>query len=156
MDSDTQNSCQELPECPYNCPYDPSKEEREEVSGVISEEEIEEEVPSPELTMTAIMRETDHKGELHFQNVWQTDFGPKVGVESKPEYSEVFNELDWEKAHHKWNSDRVSDTNMWEVDLDAVMYVSFYFVRNQIDVTIDDEVREKYLRSQEGLPLEID
>lgn len=144
---------QSIPECPYNCPYDPSEEERQLVEDAVVEREIAD-VDFEDRVMTAIIRDTDLEGDVHFQKVWESDFGPKVGVKSQPEFSEVFDQLDWEKSHHKWNSDRVTGTDMWEVDLDSIMYVAFYFVREDIDVTIDDEVREKYLRQMENLPLE--
>lgn len=156
----TNQEKQQIPECPYNCPYDPAKDERQEVEEPISECEIAKEVQSgnesPEEAMTAILRTSDYEGDVHVDTLWETNFGPKVGIKSQPEYAEVFNELDWEKAHHKWNSERVTDTEMWEVDLDALMYVCFFFLNEGVDVTIDDDIREQYIRSQEGKSVNVD
>lgn len=151
---------QQIPECPYNCPYDPSKEERQDVEEPISECPIEKDVPKPEPDstgdMTAILRTSDYEGDVHVDQIWDTNFGPKVGIQSEPEYAEVFNNLDWEKAHHKWNSERVTDTEMWEVDLDALMYVCFFFLNEGVDVTIDDGIREAYMRHEEGQSLDLE
>lgn len=140
---------QERPKCPYNCPYAPSKDERPEVEDAISESEISEEECSFKEPMTAIIRSSDYEGDVHVDTLWETKFGPKVGIKSQPEYADVFNELDWERAHHKWASERTENTEMWEVDLDALMYVCFFFLDEGVDVTIDDGIRESYLEHLE-------
>lgn len=158
MASDSQSEegkeCQETPRCPYNCPYSPSKEDRQEVEDPVDERDIEEQ-SLDEVAMT-IIRNSDHEADVHFKKVWDTKFGPKVGITSTKEHADVFDELDWNKAHHKWGSERVEDTNMWEADLDSLMYVAFHFVRQGYDVTVDDQVRKNYLLWEEGLPLVLD
>lgn len=143
---------QEKPKCPYNCPYKPSNEERPDVEDPVSESEIEA-CPNTD-SMTAVIRSSDYEGDVHIKTLWQTQFGPKVGIKSDPEYADVFNRLDWEIAHHKWNSQRTKGTEMWEVDLDALMYVCFFFVEQGVDVTIEDDIREKYIDEMEDVPVQ--
>lgn len=146
--------CQETPRCPYNCPYSPSKEDRKAVEDPVEERDIGGD-SLDEVAMT-IIRNSDHEADIHFKIVWDTKFGPKVGVTSTKEHADVFEELDWDEAHHKWSSERTKGTEMWEVDLDSLMYVAFYFVRNDYDVTFEDQVRKNYLLHKEGLPLVLD
>jgi hypothetical protein len=151
------------PECPYNCPYDPMNPQRPEYvdstieSDIVAQRpEIRSEIDSSESqvsegeVMTAIIRQTRSEAEVHFQNVWQTNWGTKVGVKSKPEYSDIFSEeLEWDVAHQKWNTDRVQDTEMWEIDASAVFYVASVFSIRDIDLTIDDEVHTAYIEAVE-------
>lgn len=146
----------ELPECPYNCPYSPTKEERPDYDTEAEVSEITEEVYEEEAIMGAILRSTDHETEIHFQNVWQTDFGLKVGVTSTKQHKDIFNDLEWEKSHHRWKTERVENTEMWEVDLDAVFYVAAVFFDHDVDVTIEDSVLEAYIEHSEGNKVDTD
>lgn len=157
MGSDSQNDdeqCQEPLRCPYNCPYSPSKDERKEVENPVEERDIAD--PNLDEVAMTIIRNSDRQADIHFKKVWDTKFGPKVGITSTKEHSDVFGELDWDEAHHKWSSPRVDNTNMWEADLDSLMYIAFYFIRNDYDVTVEDQVRKNYLLHMEGLPLVLD
>lgn len=129
------------------------KESAVTVSGIKEFSELDE---YSEGIMTIVLRNSNYAADVHVAELWRTQFGLKVGIKSKPEYSDVFNELDWEKAHHKWSTERTEDTDMWEVDFDALLYVLFYFLKNDIDVTIEEEIREEYLRREEGVPLDVD
>jgi len=94
-----------------------------------------------------ILRKTSHTADVHFKNVWVSDFGEKkVGVVSSPEFSDIFSDvLNWDDTHHRWNSDRVKDTEMWEVDLQAVFLVASVFIdMEDVDVTIDEEVWREF------------
>lgn len=148
------------PECPYNCPYDPMNPQRPEYADETVESDIVAPRPDvvsldendtesiPEKSMTSLLRQTGAQADVHFQNVWQTKWETKVGVSSKKEYADVFSEeLDWDISHHKWNSDRVQDTDMWEIDAEALFYVVTVFSMKGIDVTISDEVRDAYLEA---------
>ena len=96
-----------------------------------------------------ILRPTSHEADVHFCNVWSTDWEKKIGVKSKREYSYIFSdELEWERSHHRWESDRVEDTDMWEIDLDSVFYVACVCLQEGLTVTIDDDVWAGYM-SQE-------
>ncbi len=95
--------------------------------------------------MSVIVRETDHECDIHIQNVWETDFGKKVGVVSKKEYADIFSDqLDWDHHHQKWSSERTENTDMWEVDLDSVFAVVSLLAARDVDVTITDEVLTAY------------
>ncbi len=149
VDSDSQSK----PRCPYNCPYKPSNDDRPEPSEPVDEEPIEK--CKLETDMTTVIRQTDYQADVHAKECWSTDFGPKVGITSKPEYSDIWYSLDWERSHHKWESPRTEGTDMWEADLGALLYISLSFVVEGIDVTMSDEIRELFLREQEGLELDI-
>lgn len=150
-DEDEDGECARTPRCPYECPYKPSKAEQSEIEGSISSSEIEQPTndrqPTNDTPMTAIIRTSDYEGDVHVAELFETDFGRKVGIISKPEYSDVFNELDWDTAHHKWDTERTKGTDMWEVDLDALLYVTFHFLKHDVDVTVDDDIREAYLEA---------
>lgn len=107
------------------------------------EKSIPEEMPDAVDKMTGlVVRPTGHEAGVHIKDVWESEYGElKVGVKSKREYAEIFSEkLDWDRSHHRWNSERVEDTDMWEIDLDALFYVICAFVDENADVTVDDEV----------------
>ena len=89
-----------------------------------------------------IIRPSGHTADVHFQNVWESEFNEKkVGVKSQKEYAFIFQDkLDWERSHHRWETERVEDTDMWEIDLQAVYYVVCAFVDEGVDVTVSDEV----------------
>lgn len=89
-----------------------------------------------------IIRPTGHEADVHFENVWESEFNEKkVGVRSQKKYAFIFQDkLDWERSHHRWESDRVQDTDMWEIDLEAVFYVVCGFTDEGADVTVDKEV----------------
>lgn len=89
-----------------------------------------------------IVRPSGHKADVHFENVWESEFNEKkVGVWSQKKYAFIFQDkLDWERSHHRWETDRVQDTKMWEIDLEAVFYVICAFADEGADVTVDDEV----------------
>lgn len=157
--SSDDNRVDPLPECPYNCPYDPMNPNRPDYVEDTIEENIRAQKPDvrsvepvrneEENHMTSITRETGSEAEVHITNVWESKWGVKVGVRSKKEYSYVFSdELNWNFSHHKWNTPRVEDTDLWEIDLDALWYVVSVFVSEDIDVTVDDEVRERYVKSK--------
>lgn len=148
------------PECPYNCPYDPMNPQRPEYVDEVVESDIVAKRPDVrtvdtdetqnDSNMTTIVRKTSSQADVHFQNVWQTKWETKVGVLSKPEFSDMFSEeIEWEIAHQKWNTDRVKDTDMWELDASAVYYVVSKFADDGVDVTVSDEVHEAYLSAVE-------
>jgi hypothetical protein len=106
------------------------------------------ESPVEESRMSVLIRETNHEADVHIQNVWETDFGLKVGVVSKKKYAEIFSdELEWEDHHQKWDTKRTSGTDMWEVDLDSVFDVAMLFSARQADVTISPEVADAYVEN---------
>jgi len=95
--------------------------------------------------MPIIVRSTEHQSDVHIAEVWETRFEMKMGVQSKKEYKEIFtDELSWEDHHPKWSSERVSGTQMWEVDLSALFDVILLFSERDVDVTVADEVLESY------------
>lgn len=95
--------------------------------------------------MTVIIRETDHACEIHARETWETSFETKVGVESKKEYSDIWNSLDWNEHHAKWDSDRVGSTNMWECDLDSLFVVILLFAEHGVEMSVTEDVWKKYL-----------
>lgn len=144
--------------CPFACPYNPDRETRPVYSEDITVEEIPdkiEQTPKPTKSkseineiMPLILRETDHVAEIHFKQVWETDYETKVGVTSKKQYAHIFSEkIDWERAHQRWSSERVDDTDMWEVDLDQAFYVAAMFADEGVEVTFADEVWKELLKS---------
>jgi len=111
------------------------------------EESDQQEVNSTQSIMSLLLRETDHETEIHIKEVWSTDFEYKAGIVSKKEYSDIFSEeLEWDDHHQKWDTERTSGTDMWEIDLSSVFDVALLFLDRGVDVTIDDEVREAYMR----------
>lgn len=94
-----------------------------------------------------ILRPTSHEEDVHFVEVWETKWDEKkVGVRSKRELSYIFSdELEWERHHQKWKSDRVKNTDMWEVDLSSVFYLACFFLQEGHTVTIDDKVWSAFL-----------
>lgn len=113
---------------------DDSETEEFDISGTMPD--------PPDGVDALIIRETNHESDVHFCNVWDTEWDEKkVGVKSQKKYADIFSEkLDWERSHHRWGSERVEDTDMWEIDLDSVFYVACAFVDDGADVTIDQEV----------------
>ena len=115
-------------------PSDASQTEELDISGEMPEE-IDE-------VSGILIRGTDFEGDVRFCNVWDSDWDEKkVGVQSEKKYAHIFQDkLDWDRSHHRWNSERVQDTEMWEIDLGSVFYVACAFVDEGVDITIDDEV----------------
>lgn len=89
-----------------------------------------------------IIRPSGHEADVHFENVWDSEFNEKkVGVRSQKKYAFIFQDkLDWDRSHHRWESDRVKDTKMWEIDLDSVFYVVCAFADEGADVTVNEDV----------------
>lgn len=114
--------------------------------GGVTEQSISGSIPeSVENQDKILLRRTGHKADVCFVKVWENEWEKKVGVLSKREYADVFSdELDWDKSHHRWNSDEVKDTDMWEVDLSALFYVASAFIDRDLDVTIAAEVFKEY------------
>ena len=112
------------------------------------ENDISGSMPDPVQEGTGIiLRPTSHEEDVHFTNVWETKWDEKkVGVQSKRELSYIFSdELEWERHHQKWTSDRVKNTDMWEIDLSSVFFVACVFLQEGHTVTIDDEVWAAFL-----------
>lgn len=135
----------------------PTDEQIEEIS--IAEDDIAQykEIAETERreTMAELIRHTEHKAEMHVKEIWATKYGYKVGMTSTKDNAHVFEDIDWSVAHHKWNSDRVEDTDMWEFDLEALFYVTSVFFDKGIDVTIEDEIVKYYLKAKEDETLDI-
>lgn len=118
-------------------------------SNSTTEKDISGEMPKPQATAdNTILRPTSHDGSVHFKQVWESDWDErKVGVQSKRKFSYVFSEeLEWEEHHQRWGSERVEDTDMWEIDLSSVFYVACVFLEEGETVTISDEVWKAYLK----------
>lgn len=95
--------------------------------------------------MSILLRETDHNAEIHVKQLFDTDFGKKVGVVSKKEYADIFSEeLEWNQHHQKWDTERVGGTDMWEVDLSSLFDVAALFIARGVDVTVCDEAMQAY------------
>ena len=113
-----------------------------------SENDISGQMPEPKVEQSSLLlRLTGHNADVHFTNVWINDYNEKkVAVKSRREYSYIFSdELEWEKSHHRWNSKRVEDTKMWEIDLKALFYVACVFINENAEVTIDEQVWREFI-----------
>jgi hypothetical protein len=64
--------------------------------------------------------------------ILQTEYGPKVGIDSPYEAKDAIKALDFDETHRSWDSQK----EIWTVDLDAI-----------------DQVREKL--TDEGFKIEI-
>lgn len=97
-----------------------------------------------------ILRPTSHQEDVHFKKVWESKWNEKkVGVKSSREFSYIFSdELEWEDHHQRWTSERVEDTDMWEIDLSSVWFVACFFLQEGCSVTIDDSVWAEYMSSK--------